>query len=602
MTTCVLEHRRSLRWLSVYIVLLAATAGCDSSASSPDDVRVRVEDQHEDEDEDERMAASPVDEPERHDEKTDGAPEDACDARQFESTFAAIQHVVFESNNCTNSMCHGAAAMGGLDLRPDVAYENLIEVKSANGSLFRVMPGEPDESFLFNKLRAATEPNSVAIEGSPMPSGAPPIRAEQLEAIRKWIEAGAPREGSIGDSVTGSSESIAKLLGSCLPEATPVSIGALEPPPSAEGVQLAMASFTVPAETELEVCFAQYYDFSDVVPAEFQDQERGVFFVNGQRLRQDPHSHHLIISNPGLGADSVRDPSFGKWTCRGGDSQGAACDPLQRDACGSGLCGSEPRAGTACIGFGPAGTPSIVANSIGGAQTAQFYQAPRDGLYEVIPIRGIVYMNSHAFNLTNQDTELRAWLNLYFATERRHELKDVTVGTSMIAHGQPPFTKMKYCDTWVAPRDAQMYTLSSHTHKRGSNFTVDLSDGTRIYTSARYSDPVVKSFDPPMQFSAPDEAQRTLTYCAEFNNGLTEDGTFDTSLVTRLSRMPDRTTCEPVACAAGKVGAPCQGAKDSAACDSSPGAGDGACDACPITSGVTTENEMFFLLPSIVRP
>jgi hypothetical protein len=57
-----------------------------------------------------------------------------------------------------------------------------------------------------------------------------------------------------------------------------------------------------------------------------------------------------------------------------------------------------------------------------------------------------------------------------------------------------------------------------------------------------------------------------------------------------------------VACVAGKVGDPCQGAADNAACDSSPGAGDGWCDACPITAGQTTENEMFALSPSIVTP
>ena len=31
-------------------------------------------------------------------------------------------------------------------------------------------------------------------------------------------------------------------------------------------------------------------------------------------------------------------------------------------------------------------------------------------------------------------------------------------------------------------------------------------------------------------------------------------------------------------------------------CDSSPGAGDGECDACPIIGGVTTEDEMFIML------
>ena len=52
-------------------------------------------------------------------------------------------------------------------------------------------------------------------------------------------------------------------------------------------------------------------------------------------------------------------------------------------------------------------------------------------------------------------------------------------------------------------------------------------------------------------------------------------------------------SCEPVACAEGRVGAPCDGAGDDARCDTSAGAGDGRCDACPITGGFGSENEMF---------
>src|SRR6185369_13667966 len=56
--------------------------------------------------------------------------------------------------------------------------------------------------------------------------------------------------------------------------------------------------------------------------------------------------------------------------------------------------------------------------------------------------------------------------------------------------------------------------------------------------------------------------------------------------------------CKPTACVAGKVGAACNGANDDATCDSSPGAGDGDCDACRITGGESTENEMFILIGS----
>jgi hypothetical protein len=98
-----------------------------------------------------------------------------------------------------------------------------------------------------------------------------------------------------------------------------------------------------------------------------------------------------------------------------------------------------------------------------------------------------------------------------------------------------------------------------------------------------------------MVFDSDDPAERTIHYCATFNNGVREDGTPDTRLVTRASTMPDRTSCLPIACAEGRVGEPCRGVDDAAACDSVPGAGDGSCDACPITAGATTENEMFVL-------
>ena len=83
------------------------------------------------------------------------------------------------------------------------------------------------------------------------------------------------------------------------------------------------------------------------------------------------------------------------------------------------------------------------------------------------------------------------------------------------------------------------------------------------------------------------------------NNGLTKDDQPDLELVTRASRMPDRTTCTPVACVAGKVTASCRTDRD---CDSAAGANDGDCDACPIVGGLTTENEMFVLNPWYVLP
>lgn len=90
----------------------------------------------------------------------------------------------------------------------------------------------------------------------------------------------------------------------------------------------------------------------------------------------------------------------------------------------------------------------------------------------------------------------------------------------------------------------------------------------------------------------------TLVHCALYNNGVAADGSPDPSAVTRKSLKPDRTDCRPVACADGRVGEPCSGPRDHAACDTSPGAGDGLCDACPIAAGVTSDHEMFIILGS----
>ena len=66
----------------------------------------------------------------------------------FGSSFEAIQKIIFEKRGCTADACHGSAKVGGLDLRADVAWENLVDAKSANSKYARVQPGTAVESFL----------------------------------------------------------------------------------------------------------------------------------------------------------------------------------------------------------------------------------------------------------------------------------------------------------------------------------------------------------------------------------------------------------------------------------------------------------------------
>src|SRR5690606_20926905 len=101
-----------------------------------------------------------------------------------------------------------------------------------------------------------------------------------------------------------------------------------------------------------------------------------------------------------------------------------------------------------------------------------------------------------------------------------------------------PFTTQTLCSQHVLPKGARLFNLSSHTHQRGKHFTVDLPDGSRIYESFVYNDPVSQNFDPPLVFDSDDPKDRTLRYCSLFNNGVNEDGSPNPETVTRASRVP----------------------------------------------------------------
>ncbi len=521
-----------------------------------------------------------------------------CDAAPFNSTFEALQKVIFEKRGCTAAVCHGSTGkQGGLDLSPDVAYQNIFEVPSTEHKLRRIEPGDRDRSYLWLKLAAATNPAALPpgfqIVGAPMPNGLPPVSVDELEALRMWISAGAPQTGTVAGTDA--------LLDACLPDPEPLYIKPLDPPAPGEGVQFTMPPWHLEGNSEHEICFATYYDITDQVPAEYRDPTGTMFRFERFDLRQDPQSHHLILNRFFGPDDAVHDPSLGTWTCNGGDRAGQTCEPTDLSSCGSGICTSEIKQSFACIGFG---ARSGNRASIGGAQAAQGHTSFVDGVFAQIPMKGLLYWNSHAFNLTDKDTMLHAWLNYYFAKDQRYPVRSIFNASMIFSANAPPFTTQTICNDHVLPQGARLFNLNSHTHKHGKHFTVTHPDGTQVYENFIYNDPANVTYDPPMIFNSSDPKQRTLRYCSLFNNGVKEDGSPDPDLVTRASLVPTSAQgtigrCTPIACVFGKIGAPCNGVGDDRTCDSAPGANDGLCDACPITGGESTQNEMFILIGSL---
>jgi hypothetical protein len=525
-------------------------------------------------------------------------PGEPCEGVGYDGTFAGIQKVVFERHGCTEQVCHGSAAQGGLELTPEVAYANLFDVDALGSPLKRVEPGDNDRSYLWLKLAAATAPGSVDINGAPMPNGRPPISADELELLRLWIYAGAPETGTVPGTEA--------LLDACLPPPKPITIKPLEPPPADEGLQFVLPTVGLAAGSEQEVCFATYYDVSGRVPEEFQDPTGTYFRFSGQELRQDPQSHHLVLLYSGVPVERIHDPAFGTWTCAGGPREGEECEPTDLASCGDGFCRSQvDRAAIGCVGYGPrtSGPLPILSRQIGGAQAAQAVQTFYPGVFAQIPMKGILYWNSHAFNLTDEDHPLNGRLNFTFATDQRFPVRPIFEARYVFAANAEPFTTQTVCGEHVLPQGARLFALTSHTHKRGKLFQAWAPDGSQIFENRIYNDPVKQSFDPPLAFDSEDAAGRTIRYCALYNNGVNPDGSPNPEEVTRASRIPEsarRTIggCTPVACVAGVVGGPCGGSgpEHDRECDSAPGAGDGLCDACRITGGESTENEMFLLI------
>lgn len=108
-------------------------------------------------------------------------------------SFASIQRDILSAPDASGrpgcTSCHSDALArfnGGLNLQTN-PYGNLVgAVSFSKRGATRVIPGDPDGSYLIQKLEGRG-----GIVGARMPLGGPYLTPGQISVIRRWIELGA---------------------------------------------------------------------------------------------------------------------------------------------------------------------------------------------------------------------------------------------------------------------------------------------------------------------------------------------------------------------------------------------------------------------------
>lgn len=113
----------------------------------------------------------------------------------LQPTLSSIQREIFNTQDSSGRLscvqCHtnvGRTPSGGVSLLEGQSFQALVGVSSrAKPGAILVIPGDPDNSYLIQKLEGA--PGLVGVR---MPRGAGPfLTSGQMSIIRRWIQLGA---------------------------------------------------------------------------------------------------------------------------------------------------------------------------------------------------------------------------------------------------------------------------------------------------------------------------------------------------------------------------------------------------------------------------
>ena len=396
-----------------------------------------------------------------------------------------IQEYIFDKS-CANSVCHAAPAnAGSLSLTYGLSYEDLVgrvpqNPAAAAAGMKLVDPGNPDNSFLLTKLIGPTAPE----QGARMPFGGGVLHNGKIEAIRTWIEAGAPQNSKvvgIGDlGVLRDPDEVFE------PPA---------PPLPGEGYQLRLPPFQIEPGTEREIYYATQITDESGNPVE------GDIFINRVEIFYPAGSHHFILyrfTEEGL-ANGVPErgitPGIGV----------SPADPFRE------LDPEDPQV------LGNFGVDRLF---VVGTQTDDTLFEFPEGVGLRMPGDTVYDLNSHYINLLGDETLIgETYVNIYTIPEEEVQYEAIEIFVSNRSINVPPGVTRVSKMTWYVEDELErrghnpaaelsVFLLTSHMHRHGELFEINQrSTGDLLHRSIAYDNAPITRFEPILRLG-PDDGLR----------------------------------------------------------------------------------------------
>ena len=391
-----------------------------------------------------------------------------------DGTFARIQRDILD-RSCVS--CHRTgdanARQSQLVLTSDSAYLQLVGVSSiqqiarADG-ITRVKPFRADSSLLYHKLSWIPGHHSRDY-GQLMPMGTTKgVTAGQLEYVRRWIEAGAPRSGHVVDT--------AVLADARLQSASFTPLAA----PTTAGLQLKVDSFAVSPGSERELfVYRRVGNANDL-------------YVTRIQSRMRPGSHHLLLY--------TFDESRTAFPCNLRPTANVVRDI--RNA--NGLLNVANTLPMACHVF------------FAGAMTQDFdYRFP-PGVALRLPANAALDFNVHYVNRAPIDLPGEAFANLYTADRSQVQTVARTLNLANTSFSLPPKQRTTIRTVFPMSVRTTVLGLTSHMHAMGERYEIRVrrADGTEtsVYVNTDWDHPAFTNFDTPLVLQPGDALVSVVTW------------------------------------------------------------------------------------------